>query len=76
VFEGDAVELALGLWAATHGVASLLVVKPYFPWPDLDAFIDRTVCMAGIGLAAAARFDADNEMPLDEVVAALDRLRG
>jgi AcrR family transcriptional regulator len=49
VFEGDAVELALGLWAAAHGVASLLVAKPYFPWPDLDAFIDRTVCMAGIG---------------------------
>jgi AcrR family transcriptional regulator len=76
IFEGDPVELALGLWAAAHGVAALLVAKPSFPWPDRDAFIDRTICMAGIGLAAAARFDADNEMPLDEVVATLDRLRG
>jgi AcrR family transcriptional regulator len=76
VFEGDPTELALGLWAAAHGVAALLVAKPYFPWPDRDAFIDRTICMAGIGLAAAARLDPDNDLPLDQVVAMLDRLRG
>jgi AcrR family transcriptional regulator len=76
VFQGDPVEIALGLWAAAHGVAALLVAKPYFPWPDRDAFIDRTICMAGIGLAAAARFDADNDLPLDEVVTTFDRLRG
>jgi AcrR family transcriptional regulator len=75
VFEGDEVELALGLWAAAHGVASLLVVKPYFPWPDLDAFIDRTVCMAGIGLAAMARLDPDNTLGIEAEVALLDRLR-
>jgi hypothetical protein len=69
------VELALGLWAAAHGVASLLVVKPYFPWPDLDAFIDRTVCMAGIGLAAMARLDPDNTLGIEAEVALLDRLR-
>ena len=76
IFEGEPVELALGLWAAAHGVAALLVAKPSFPWPDRDAFIDRTICMAGLGLAAAARFDADNDLPLAEVVAQLDRLRG
>jgi AcrR family transcriptional regulator len=75
VFEGDPVELALSLWAATHGVAALLVAKPYFPWPDRDAFVDRTVCMAGIGLAAASRLDPDDDLPLPDVVAALDRLR-
>ncbi|HWH29753.1 MAG TPA: TetR/AcrR family transcriptional regulator [Mycobacteriales bacterium] len=75
VFEGDAVELALSLWAAAHGVAALLVAKPYFPWPDLAEFVDRTICMAGIGLAAGSRFDPDNELPLDDVVAVLDRLR-
>jgi AcrR family transcriptional regulator len=75
IFEGPPVELGLGLWAAAHGVASLLVAKPYFPWPDRDAFIDRTICMAGIGLAAAARFDADNDLPVEQVVATLDRLR-
>ena len=75
VFEGDPVEHALGLWAAAHGVASLLVVKPYFPWPDLDAFIDRTVCMAGIGLAAMARLDPDNTLGIEDEVALLNRLR-
>ena len=75
VFEGDPVELAMSLWAAAHGVAALLVAKPHFPWPDLDEFIDRTICMAGIGLAVGARFDPDNTLPLDDVVAVLDTLR-
>jgi AcrR family transcriptional regulator len=73
VLEGEPVELALGLWAAAHGVAALLVAKPYFPWPDVDAFVDRTICMAGLGLAAAARLDTSLELPaLSE---RLDRLR-
>jgi hypothetical protein len=59
LLEGDPVELGLSLWAAAHGVAALLVAKPYFPWPELDGFIDRTVCMAGLGLAVASRVDPD-----------------
>jgi AcrR family transcriptional regulator len=73
VLEGEPLELALGLWAAAHGVAALLVAKPYFPWPDLDAFVDRTICMAGLGLAAAARLDVE-QGPL-ELQERLDRLR-
>lgn len=76
VFEADPDELALGLWAAAHGVASLLAARPYSPWPERDASIDRTVCTAGTGPAAAARLDAGNTMPFDEVVATLGRLRG
>lgn len=75
VFEGEPLELALGLWAAAHGVAALLVVKPSFPWPDVDTFIDRTICMAGIGLAAMARLDPDNALGVEAEVALLDRLR-
>lgn len=75
VLAGDAVELALGLWAATHGVAALLVAKPSFPWPERDAFIDRTVCMAGIGLAATARLGPLEGRALTQVVDTLDRLR-
>ncbi|MCW2679315.1 MAG: transcriptional regulator [Frankiales bacterium] len=73
VLEGEAVELALGLWAAAHGVAALLVAKPYFPWPEVDAFVDRTICMAGLGLAAAAR--VDSSAPLGDLQERLDRLR-
>ena len=76
IYEGDELELALGLWAAAHGVAALLVAKPYFPWPDRDAFIDRTICMAGIGLAAVSRLDPDNDLSNDELVARFERLRG
>ncbi len=75
IYEGQEIELALDLWAAVHGVAALLVAKPYFPWPDRDAFIDRTVCMAGLGLAAAVRFDADSDEPLDSVVQRFNRMR-
>jgi AcrR family transcriptional regulator len=73
VLEGEPVELALGLWAAAHGIAALLVAKPYFPWPDVDALVDRTICMAGLGLAAGARLDTD--LPLPEITQRLDRLR-
>jgi AcrR family transcriptional regulator len=75
IFEGDADEIALGLWAAAHGVAALLIAKPYFPWPERDAFIDRTICMAGIGLAAVSRLDPDNALSNEEVVARFERLR-
>ena len=73
VLEGDPVELGLGLWAAAHGVAALLVAKPYFPWPDVDAFVDRTICMAGLGLAVSTRLDG--ELPLAELLARLEALR-
>jgi len=76
VYSGDPVELGLGLWAASHGVAALLVAKPYFPWPDIDAFVDRTICMAGLGLAIAERIPPDTEMPLAELIARLDGLTG
>jgi AcrR family transcriptional regulator len=74
LLEGDPVQLGLSLWAASHGVAALLVAKPYFPWPDLDTFIDRTVCMAGLGLAVASRVDED--LSSAELGERLERLRG
>ena len=73
VFEGDPLELALGLWTSVHGVAALLIAKPYLPWPETDAFIERTVWRAGAGLAAAARVDV--LIPQDELVQRLEALR-
>ena len=43
VFVGDPVSLGTRLWASAHGVASLLIAKPTFPWPDRDQFIADTV---------------------------------
>jgi AcrR family transcriptional regulator len=48
----DASRLAIGFWARVHGLTSLLVAKPHFPWPeDKDAFIEEyaRICLAGVG---------------------------
>jgi len=75
VLVGEPVDLALSLWASAHGVAALLVAKPYFPWPDVEALVDRTICMSGLGLAALGRLDPDAGLPPAELVGVLDRLR-
>ena len=44
----DSLGPALQLWAAAHGVASLLVTRPYLPWGDAEAFASsvlRAVCL-------------------------------
>lgn len=74
VFEGDATTLALRLWAAAHGVAALLVAKPYFPWPPLEDFVDQTIRMAGLGIAVSSRLAEGGDLP--GLVARLDALRG
>ncbi|MCW2606155.1 MAG: TetR family transcriptional regulator, partial [Frankiales bacterium] len=66
------VELGLRLWAAAHGVAALLIAKPDFPWPaDLDAFVDSTICMAGLGLAMQSRLTGLDDLPLPALLARL-----
>ena len=75
VLEGDARQLALQLWAAAHGVAALLVAKPYFPWPSLDDYIEQVVRMAGMGIAATSRLGECGELPLPELITRLNSLR-
>ena len=76
VFEGEADQLALRLWAAAHGISALLVAKPYFPWPPLEELVDGVMRMAGIGLAAGSRLgNTCDDRPLPELVERLDRLR-
>ncbi|MQA99959.1 MAG: TetR family transcriptional regulator [Actinobacteria bacterium] len=42
-FDGDPLELSLLLWSYAHGLTSLLISKPDFPWPDIDRLIDRAL---------------------------------
>jgi AcrR family transcriptional regulator len=47
----DAYRLAIGFWARVHGLTSLLIAKPEFPWPvDREAFIEEyaSICLAGV----------------------------
>ena len=39
--DGDAFETAVGLWVMVHGLTSLLIAKPNFPWPD--DLVERTL---------------------------------
>ena len=38
---GDPVVFAIGCWSSAHGITSLLLSHPQFPWPDRDAVIDH-----------------------------------
>jgi AcrR family transcriptional regulator len=73
VLEGKPLTLGLQLWSSAHGLASLLIAKPHFPWPPVEQLIDSTICAAGLGLAAQTRLAADLGVP--EVMRRLDALR-
>lgn len=52
IFEdGDPVPVALEMWAAAHGVASLMVAKPFLPWADKMDFAYRALGAASLGRA-------------------------
>jgi len=46
----DPIMVAFGLWSAVHGLTSLLLTKPAFPWPDVDELIDHILSMLVVGL--------------------------
>jgi AcrR family transcriptional regulator len=60
--------LGLQLWSAVHGVTSLLISKPWLPWGDTDAFIDRATRIAVVGCALA---DAPGSASVAELAAYL-----
>lgn len=41
IVEDDPFEVAVCLWAAVHGITSLLISKPWFPWPDREKLVSR-----------------------------------
>lgn len=47
--EGEAFEVACVLWAAVHGVTSLLISEPDFPWPA--DWTESTIAAFGKGLS-------------------------
>lgn len=46
----DAMEAATLLWTATHGVTSLLIAKPNFPWPPVEVLVAQVLDMVEHGL--------------------------
>jgi AcrR family transcriptional regulator len=47
---GDTAVVASGLWMAVHGITSLLIAKPDFPWPDRQQLIDHVLHTYSSGL--------------------------
>jgi AcrR family transcriptional regulator len=51
---------ATGVWTAVHGVTSVLISMPAFPWPDVDTLV-RHVCDTQIrGLSEPAPEDRES----------------
>ncbi|MET9328345.1 TetR/AcrR family transcriptional regulator [Tsukamurella sp. NPDC003166] len=51
---GDPQPIALRMLAVVHGVASLLVAKPFLPWGDPLDYADRVISGACLGIALTA----------------------
>ena len=43
--------IAQAVWALVHGLTSLLISKPYFPWAEREALIEAVLAMAHAYLA-------------------------
>jgi AcrR family transcriptional regulator len=68
----DPVMAALELWSVAHGVAALLISRPYLPFGDAEEFADRTlrsVCAGHIVTGAMAV-----DVPPQEAVARIKEL--
>lgn len=78
VFPGDSdgppdlTRLGIQLWATAHGITSLIIAKPQFPWPDIDDLVADVIDSIGIGIAAKSRLGDSDMLGL---AVRLDRLR-
>lgn len=69
----DPTQLALQLWTAVHGIAAMLISRPYLPWGDVEQFADglmRAVCCGHVISGAIRPQDSPQEIMdwLKEVV--------
>jgi len=67
----DPTTIALELWSAMHGVASLVVAKPHLPFGDVDAFADRVLgaVLCGHMVAGLVGADATSQQLVEWVMA-------
>ncbi|HJQ42398.1 MAG TPA: TetR/AcrR family transcriptional regulator [Jatrophihabitantaceae bacterium] len=59
--KGEPLPITLELWSAAHGIASLMISKPFLPWGDPAVVIDRVLSGAALGRAAAGLIGEDFE---------------
>jgi AcrR family transcriptional regulator len=56
---GDPTVKALELWTAGHGVAAMLISRPYLPWGDAEEFADRVLRAVCVGHIVSGAVDDD-----------------
>ena len=54
---GDPVEKALELWTSAHGVAAMLISRPYLPWGEVEEFADRVLRAVCVGHIVSGAVD-------------------
>jgi AcrR family transcriptional regulator len=69
--EPGAVRLGLDLWSAAHGLVSLLMYKPWFPWGEIDAAVERALRISVAGCSLVDRMTNTPLAELGEHLAAL-----
>jgi AcrR family transcriptional regulator len=47
----DPTLVAVGLWANVHGITSLVVSKPSYPWPPIEELVDHVLAVHAAGLS-------------------------
>ena len=52
VLAGDPITVAICLWVSVHGLTSLLLSHPNFPWPERERLIDAVLAAPVFGLVA------------------------
>lgn len=57
--QDDPLPITLQLWSAAHGIAALMITKPFLPWGDVEEAADRVLCAAALGKAVADRLGDD-----------------
>ncbi len=60
IFPGaDPLATTFDLWSAAHGVAALLIAKPYLPFGTVEDFASRVLCAAAVGQAVRGLLGGD-----------------
>ncbi len=57
--KGDPLPVTLELWSAAHGVAALMIAKPFLPWGERLETANRVLRAAAIGRAVSDRLGGE-----------------
>lgn len=64
---GESTTTALELWTAAHGVAAMLISRPYLPWGDVEEFADRMLRSVVAGQIVSGAMGPTTTSPQDAV---------